>query len=94
MHNASEYNERRKVMRMTYRELALMSGVPLRTVQDILTGKTRSPRAGAVAALERVLYPLQGEELTEEECQVIELYRAMDGRQRDLALRIIKEIMA
>lgn len=94
MHSINEYNERRKSMRMTYKELSLLSGVPARTVQDILSGRTKSPRLDTVEALERILYPLQDNVLTDEECALVGLWREMDGTQRDLAMRIIKDIMA
>lgn len=50
-----EMRERKKELGLSNKELAARSGVPLGTVQRILSGETRSPRMQAVLGLEKVL---------------------------------------
>lgn len=48
-------NQKRKEMKMSYEELAMYSGVPLGTVNKVLSGATKNPTLATVNALCRVL---------------------------------------
>ena len=50
-----EMRRKKKALGLTNRRLAELSGVPLGTVQKILSGKTKSPRLETMIALECVL---------------------------------------
>ena len=53
-------NERKKELGMTTEQLSQLSGVPVGTINKILSGETRSPRYATWQALERVLYGAGG----------------------------------
>ena len=55
-----ELNERKKELGMTTEQLSQLSGVPVGTINKILSGETRSPRYATWQALERVLYGEEG----------------------------------
>ena len=50
-----EMKARKKEMGLSNRELAALSGIPLGTVQRILSGETKAPRRAAIEGLEKVL---------------------------------------
>ena len=50
-----EMQKRRQKLRLTYKKLSELSGIPVPTVKKILGGSTRSPRHETIVALERVL---------------------------------------
>ena len=54
-------SERKKEMGLTTEQLSQMSGVPVGTINKILSGETRSPRYDTLRALETVLYAGRGE---------------------------------
>lgn len=49
--------KRKEELGMTTEALSKLSGVPVGTINKILTGETKSPRCNTLAALERVLFP-------------------------------------
>ena len=55
MNKIEELNAIRKKRRMSYKELAERSGVPLGTIQKIFGGYTRSPRYDNLLAIEQVV---------------------------------------
>lgn len=55
-----EMQERKKETGITYAEIARRAGLPLPTVQKILSGATKSPRYDTILALEKVLSPSPG----------------------------------
>ena len=56
-----ELNRRKKKLGMTTEQLSQLSGVPVGTINKILSGETKSPRYDTLRALENVLYGLNGE---------------------------------
>lgn len=48
-------NQKRKEMKMSYEELAMVSGVPLGTVNKVLSGATKNPTLSTVNALCKAL---------------------------------------
>ena len=50
-----EMKERKRELGLTYEQLSELSGVPLGTLQKVLTGATLSPRYETLLALEKVL---------------------------------------
>ena len=56
-----ELNSRKKKLGMTTEQLSQLSGVPVGTINKILSGETKSPRYDTLRALENVLYGLNGE---------------------------------
>ena len=57
MRSVDDLRTQKKTLRLTNQMIADLSGVPLGTVQKILSGATRSPGTNTMAALERVLFP-------------------------------------
>ena len=49
--------EKKKQLKLTNQEIADLSGIPLGTVQKVLSGATKSPGSRTLAAIEKVLYP-------------------------------------
>ena len=49
-------NERKKELGLTTEQLSELSGVPVGTINKILSGETRSPRYDTLREIERVLY--------------------------------------
>lgn len=49
--------QRKEELGMTTASLAKLSGVPVGTINKILTGETKSPRLDTLLALEKVLFP-------------------------------------
>ena len=49
-------NDRKKELGLTTEKLSKLSGVPVGTINKILSGETRSPRYDTLRALEEVLY--------------------------------------
>ena len=56
-----ELNRRKKKLGMTTEQLSQLSGVPVGTINKILSGETKFPRYDTLRALENVLYGLNGE---------------------------------
>ena len=52
-----EMQQRKKAMGLTYEDLSRLSGVPLSTVQKVMSGQTKYPRRGTLEALETALVP-------------------------------------
>lgn len=52
-----ELKKRKQRMALTNEDLSRLSGVPLGTVQKIMSGATKTPRRETLLALEKVLYP-------------------------------------
>ena len=53
-------NQRKKELGLTTEQLSRLSGVPVGTINKILSGETRSPRYDTLRALEDVLYGADG----------------------------------
>ena len=53
-------NQRKKELGLTTEQLSQLSGVPVGTINKILSGETRSPRYDTLRALEDVLYGAAG----------------------------------
>lgn len=49
-------NERKRELGLTTEQLSQLSGIPVGTINKILSGETRSPRYDTLQALEKVLY--------------------------------------
>ncbi len=54
-------NQRKKELGLTTEQLSRLSGVPVGTINKILSGETRSPRYDTLRALEDVLYLMTGQ---------------------------------
>lgn len=52
--------KRKEELGITTEALSKLSGVPVGTINKILTGETKSPRCNTLAALEKVLFPEEG----------------------------------
>ena len=72
---------RKKELKLTNEDIANLSGIPKRTVEDIFRGKTEHPRIDTMQAIERAL-GLENEksptdELSEGEKQLIALIKEL-----------------
>ena len=57
-----EMQKRKRQMGLSYEDLARLSGVPLSTVQKVMSGQTQTPRRTTLIALESVLAKPQDED--------------------------------
>lgn len=75
MATIEELKAKRKELKMTFEELSIKSGIPLRTLENIFHGVTKNPRIDTMQAIERALGLLQEEEpeYTEDEKELFEL---------------------
>ena len=55
MANIEELKARRKELRITFEDLSIKSGIPLRTLENIFHGVTKHPRIDTMQAIERAL---------------------------------------
>lgn len=51
----TELNVKRKELKLTFAQLSEKSGIPLRTLQDVLQGRTANPRIDTMQAIEKAL---------------------------------------
>lgn len=64
----------RKKQKITFEELAVKSGIPIRTIENIFHGITKHPRIDTMQAIERALgITEEPQEMTEEEKQLASL---------------------
>ena len=85
---------RKKELKLTNEDIANLSGIPKRTVEDIFRGKTEHPRIDTMQAIERAL-GLENEksptdELSEGEKALLELFRTATEEQQALALQLLR----
>lgn len=87
--------ELKKKKGLTIEELSALSGVPIGTLNKILSGQTKDPKLETLKAISRVLGctlddfddpkdPDQAKTFTESELQLIEKYRLLDEHGKDL----------
>lgn len=85
---------RKKELKLTNEDIANLSGIPKRTVEDIFRGKTEHPRIDTMQAIERALGLEQEktptDELSEGEKALLELFNQVPAEQQDLVLQMIK----
>ena len=81
MLNLELWKKKRKELKLNYDELAKLSGVSKRTIEEIFRGNTPSPRIDTVQAIERVLGLVSNESktLTEDETEVLNKYIEVKG---------------
>lgn len=93
---------RRKELKMTFDELSRRSGLPKRTLENILQGKTPTPRIDTVQAIERALdissdpsdcADQDTTNLTEDETRLLTLFREMKLKNKSIFLDLA-EILA
>lgn len=60
-----EMKQKKKELGYSYEQISQMSGVPVGTVQKVLSGITKSPRYDTLKALESVFVP-ESQEMLEE----------------------------
>lgn len=80
MMTVEEMRIRKTQLRYTYSELAELAGLPVSTVQKVLTGVTAAPRTSTMQALERVL-EVKGPEKKDVRNGMADLYKMpLSGR--------------
>lgn len=65
MISVAEMQRQKKENGLSYKEISKRSGVPLGTVQKVLSGTTRSPRYRTLRALEKVFLDISGNKLSD-----------------------------
>jgi transcriptional regulator with XRE-family HTH domain len=74
MNKIEELKARKRELNMTYEELAQLSGIPLRTCENIFHGVTKNPRIDTMQAIERALgFGEPKAEISEEERELVAL---------------------
>lgn len=87
--------ERKKELNITFEELAQKSGIPLRTLENIFHGVTKNPRIDTMQAIERALgldndKNPSGNELSEGEAELLELFNRVPEDKKELVLQMIQ----
>ena len=82
--------------RLTNKDIAKLSQIPLRTIEDIFRGKTKNPRNDTLRAIEKALGIEQAQsnksiELNEEETELINLYRQLPKTLKRGVIELIKQ---
>lgn len=84
-------NREKKNRSMTTAELAELCGIPLSTLNKLLSGAIDEPKLSAAVAISRALglplgelCGLEDDSLAEEERQLVSAYRTLDGHNREL----------
>ncbi len=72
-----------KEKKITYEQLATLSGVPLQTIQKIFSGHTKHPRIDTVQAIEKALGLDKNfmSDISAEEKELIKLIKQLDDEQ-------------
>ena len=91
MINIAVYKKALRDKGLTQIELSKLSGVTLDTVRSIFTGRVKNPRVDTIQALDKVLgigdyKELAREYLTEQEEQLLSLFKSLSKRGKKLAL--------
>lgn len=88
------WKQKKKELKLTNQAISEMSGIPLRTVEAIFAGKTQFPRSDTVDAVEKVLgiSNEQDYNLSPKGKELVNLLRALDDKQLEDALSVIKII--
>ncbi len=82
--------------RLTNKDIAKLSQIPIRTIEDIFRGKTKNPRNDTLRAIEKALEIKQEQntndiELNEEETELINLYRQLPNILKRSVIEFIKQ---
>ena len=99
--DVEKLKEERKRKKLTFKELSLRSGIPLRTLEDVFSGRTPNPRIDTMQAIEKALgladgSPLDnakvGEILDEKERRLITAFRGLVEPMKDIMLEQIEKM--
>lgn len=90
MEHLQKWRERKKQLGLTNQDIANLSGLPLRTVEQIMCGKVKHPRLDTVRAIEKALgldeKTPSDEELSEGERELMEMVSQLtDEEIREIA---------
>ena len=85
-----QLKKRRKELKMTYEELAIKSGIPLRTLENIFHGVTKNPRIDTLQAIEKALgIEKAPTDETEGAQEWMQLYYVLTDENRDLLVKLV-----
>ena len=96
--SVEELREERKRKKITFKELSLRSGIPIRTLENILSGHTPHPRIDTMQAIERALglaggSPLDNAEtLTDKERRLLRAFNALLEPMQDIMLEQMEKL--
>ena len=83
-----------KAKKITYQDLADMTGISISTIKKIFSGISQYPRIDTMQAIERALgienKKSPTDELSEGEKALLELFNQVPAEQQDLVLQMIK----
>ena len=80
----------KKEKKMTLQEIADLSGIPKRTVDDIFSGKTKNPRIDTLQAIEKALgIEKAPTDETEGAQEWMQLYYVLTDENRDLLVKLV-----
>lgn len=98
--SVEELREERKRKKITFKELSLRSGIPIRTLENILSGHTPHPRIDTMQAIEKALgladsSPLANamvETLTDKEKRLLRAFNALLEPMQDIMLEQMEKL--
>ena len=89
------WKDRKKELKLTNQKISDISGIPKRTIEDIFSGATKTPRSDTVDAIEQVLGITKDQtqsSLSIKEQEIVDLLMQFDEKQLDDVLSVIKII--
>lgn len=87
------FKAKKKELKITFEDLSIKSGIPLRTLENIFHGVTKHPRIDTMQAIERAL-GLENEKsppsgLTEGELEWMKLYHTLTDEKKELLVSMV-----
>lgn len=95
MDKLSQWKTRKRELKYTNQDIAYLAGLPLRTVEQIMCGKVKTPRLDTVMAIDKAL-GLENEnsptqtELSEGEKYLLELFNRIPADKQEIVLQMIR----
>lgn len=99
--SVEELREERKRKKITMKELSLRSGIPIRTLEDVFSGRTPHPRIDTMQAIEKALGLADGSPLdnarvnmlTDKETRLLMAFNSLIPPMQDYILEMVEKLV-
>ena len=95
--NIDIYKEKMKELKINQIDLSNLSNIPLNTIRNIFSQRTKNPRTDTIQAIEKTLkikeinsFKIVQNYYTPEEEEIIKAYRHLNERDKNMILTLIK----
>lgn len=108
--NLNLWKARKKELKLTFKRLAQISGIPKRTIEDIFSERTKNPRIDTIQAIEKALEisSLSSEKinagaldsvstsfnLSEKEKHLLELFNSLSENMKNLLIQTAENFVS